>query len=161
MSIEEDDDPWARSPSLVPDSFALPAPPQSEVFLLEPLDLRHNAADYQAWTSSVAHIRATPGFAGQTWPNPALSLEDNAVDLARHARHFARRIGFTYTVLGPESGDVIGCVYLYPARDEAHDVDVRSWVRADQGELDIPLHDLVLQWVTDAWPFRTPAYAAR
>ena len=28
------------------------------------------------------------------------------------------RRGFTYTVLDPESRDVIGCLYIYPSKDE-------------------------------------------
>ncbi len=43
-----------------------------------------------------------------------MSLEENLVDLERHARDFVDRTGFTYTVLDPDD-DVIGCVYLYPA----------------------------------------------
>jgi len=35
----------------------------------------------------------------------------NLGDLERHARDFAERRGFTYTVLG--AGEVIGCVYIY------------------------------------------------
>ena len=71
--------------------------------MIEPLDVRHNLADHAAWTSSIAHIRATPGFAGRTWPDAPMSLEENAGDLARHARDFADRTGFTYTVLDPAS----------------------------------------------------------
>ena len=50
-----------------------------------------------------------------------MSLDENLVDLERHARDFAERGGFTYSVLDPE-GDVIGCVYIYPAETTTHDV---------------------------------------
>lgn len=36
------------------------------------------------------------------------------------------RKGFTFTVLDPVGGDVIGCVYLYPAEREGFDVSVQS-----------------------------------
>jgi hypothetical protein len=147
--------------SLVPDDFAVPAGLRSELFVIEPLDVRHNLADHAAWTSSIAHIRATPGFAGRTWPDARMSLEENAGDLARHARDFANRTGFTYTVLDPASGDVIGCVYFYPPRRSGYDIDVRSWVRADHAALDKPLHDLVRSWLAEAWPFHKPDYAER
>ena len=101
-----------------------------------------------------------PWPAGHTWPAP-MSLEENAADLVKHAQDFADRTGFTYTVLDPASGDVIGCVYLYPPRRSGYDVDVRSWVRADHAGLDKPLHDLVRQWLADAWPFQRPDYAER
>jgi hypothetical protein len=150
-----------NSSSLVPDDFAVPAGLRSELFVIEPLDVRHNLADYAAWTSSIDHIRATPGFAGRTWPDASMSLEENAADLARHAADFADRTGFAYTVLDPASGDVIGCVYIYPPRRSGYDVDVRSWVRADHAALDKPLHDLVRRWLAEAWPFQKPDYAER
>lgn len=145
---------------LVPQGFAVPAGFRNELFVLEPLGVQHNVADHAAWTSSIEHIKATPGFAGHGWPKP-MSLEENAADLARHAQDFADRTGFTYTVLDPASGDVIGCVYFYPPRRNGYDVDVSSWVRADHAGLDKPLHDLVRQWLADAWPFQNPDYAER
>jgi len=145
---------------LVPEGFAVPAGFRNELFVLEPLGVQHNVADHAAWTSSIEHIRATPGFAGHSWPVP-MSLEENAADLIKHAQDFADRNGFTYTVLDPASGDVIGCVYLYPPRRSGYDVDVRSWVRADHAGLDKPLHDLIRQWLADAWPFQEPDYAER
>lgn len=145
---------------LVPEGFAIPAGFRNELFVLEPLGVQHNVADHAAWTSSIEHIRATPGFAGHSWPVP-MSLEENAADLIKHAQDFADRTGFTYTVLDPAPGDVIGCVYLYPPRRSGYDVDVRSWVRADHAGLDKPLHDLVRQWLADAWPFQEPDYAER
>jgi len=39
--------------------------------------------------------------------------------------------------------------------------DVRSWVRADRADLDVPLHDAVAFWLTDAWPFEAVSYAQR
>jgi hypothetical protein len=150
-----------NSSSLVPGDFTVPAGLRSELFVIEPLDVRHNLADHVAWTSSIDHIRATPGFAGRTWPDASMSLEENAADLARHAHDFADRTGFAYTVLDPASGDVIGCVYFYPPRRSGYDVDVRSWVRADHAALDKPLHDLVRRWLAEAWPFQKPDYAER
>lgn len=146
---------------LVPEDFAVPTGITSDLFVLEPLDVRHNEADYAAWTSSVDHIRATPGFAGRTWPDPDMPLATNFADLDQHAKDFAARTGFTYTVLDPASGEVIGCVYLYPSRRAGYDVDVRSWVRADRAYLDKPLHGLVCRWLSEAWPFRVPDYAER
>jgi hypothetical protein len=145
---------------LVPGDFAVPDGFRSELFVLEPLGVQHNVADHAAWMSSIEHIRASPGFAGRTWPAP-MSLEENAADLVKHAQDFADRTGFTYTVLDPASGDVIGCVYFYPPRRSGYDVDVRSWVRADHAGLDKPLHDLVREWLAGAWPFRQPDYAER
>jgi len=147
-------------PPFVPDDFAVPRELVTDEFRLEPLGPRHNAGDYEAWTSSMEHIGATPGFAGWGWPKP-MTPDDNLGDLRRHAQDFAARSGFTYTVLG--GGDrIVGCVYIYPTEDRAPGAaDVRSWVRADRAELDVPLHDAVSAWLAESWPFTEVRYADR
>ena len=146
---------------LVPADFTVPAGLATELFVLEPLDFRHNESDYAAWTSSIAHIKATPGFGGRTWLDLDLSLADNAADIGRHVTQFADRARFAYTVLDPGSAEVIGCLYIGSSDREGHDADVRSWTRADRAHLDRPLYDAVSRWLSDAWPFRHPDYAAR
>jgi hypothetical protein len=150
----------------VPVDFAVPGGLTAAEFRLEPLGPRHNAADYAAWTASIDHILATPGFDGTGWPHP-MTLADNLRDLERHAQDFAERRGFTYTVLSADTGDVIGCVYIYPPRDNLtrHAGDprahVRSWVRADHAGLDPVLYHAVLAWLERDWPFSATGYAPR
>jgi len=132
---------------------------------LEPLGPEHADADYAAWTSSVPHIRASPGWAGSSWPRP-MTWQHNHDDLVRHRADFDARTGFAYTVLDTGSGEVVGCVYLYPLSapsgggfDGAVDaepgvVDLRLWSRADRAGLDGPLALAVLAWVEAAWPFQ-------
>jgi hypothetical protein len=147
--------------AFVPADFAVPRELIAPPFRLEPLGPRHNSADYAAWTSSIEHIRATPGFAGRDWPDPGMSPEDNLADLERHADDFARRAGFTYTVVEIASGEIIGCVYIYPARGEDHDADARSWVRASRASLDRALYEAVIGWLSAAWPFQSVNYQSR
>jgi hypothetical protein len=152
----------------VPDDFAVPNGLIAGEFRLTPLGPQHNEADYAAWTSSIDHIRATPGFPDGSWPRE-MSLSDNLRDLERHAQDFAERRGFTYTVLSTGTGDVIGCVYIYPAsRHEPSGgaegrprASVQSWVRADRAALDPVLHDAVLAWLQRDWPFDSSEYAPR
>jgi hypothetical protein len=153
----------------VPEDFAVPDGLIAGEFRLAPLGPRHNQADYAAWTASIDHIRGTPGFSDGTWPHE-MTLDDNLGDLERHTQDFARRRGFTYTVLSTGTGDVIGCVYIYPA-SSGHEpggaaggtrhASVRSWVRADHAELDQVLYDAVLAWMERGWPFDSVEYAPR
>lgn len=142
------------SDEFVPDTFDPPTSLVRDRFRLEPLGPQHNEADHAAWMSSIEHIRATPGFADGGWP-PAdgMTLEANLSDLQRHADDFVNRSGFTFTVLDPSDGDVIGCVYLYPSRSDDRDVTVHSWVRADRASLDVPLADAVAHWLATDWPW--------
>jgi hypothetical protein len=146
----------------VPAGFAVPAGLHAGEFRLEPLGPQHNDADYAAWTSSTDHIRATPGFAEWDWPHP-MPLDANRRDLERHAADFADRSGFTYTVLDAGSGQVIGCVYIYPPRGgtPAGQAVVRSWVRADRAALDPVLYRAVAAWLERDWPFTSVEYAPR
>jgi RimJ/RimL family protein N-acetyltransferase len=127
-------------------------------FLLEPLGPEHNEDDYDAWSSSIEHIRATPGYADGRWPRP-MTLEENRADLERHARDFATRSGFTYTVLDPSDRRVIGCVYIYPDTKGDDDAIVLSWVRATHADSDAALRELVSRWLDEAWPFERISYA--
>jgi hypothetical protein len=143
------------SEDFVPVDFDPPTALVTDRFRLEPLGPQHNEADHAAWTSSIEHIRSTPGYRDGRWP-PAegMTLERNLADLRRHADDFARRAGFTFTVLDPaDDTDVIGCVYVYPSRDEDWDVTVQSWVRVDRADLDVPLADAVAQWLSTDWPW--------
>jgi len=141
----------------VPADFEPPSGLEAESFRLEPLGAEHNERDHAAWSSSIEHILASPGYGpGSRWPRP-MSLDKNLADLERHARDFADRTGFTYTVLDP-GGDVVGCVYIYPARNDAHDVHVQSWVRESRAELDAPLRQAVADWLLGGWPFERPLY---
>jgi len=151
----------------VPEDFAVPDGLIAGEFRLAPLGPEHNEAAYAAWTASIDHIRATPGFHDRGWPQE-MSLNDNLRDLERHAQDFAERRGFTYTVLSTGTGDVIGCVYIYPASgrvpgggERRRPASVRSWVRADCAALDPVLCDTVLAWLERDWPFDSIEYAAR
>jgi hypothetical protein len=145
----------------VPDDFDPPRGLSEARFRLEPLGPQHNDADYVAWTSSMAHIRDTPGFTTGRWPRE-MTLDQNRDDLLRHERDFETRTGFTYTVLAGEA-DVVGCVYIYPPvpHPEPGAAHVDSWVRADRAELDAPLYRAVSDWLDRDWPFRRVDYPAR
>jgi hypothetical protein len=140
--------------------FAVPHALATQQFRLEPLGPEHNDSDHEAWSSSVEHIHRTPGWETSSWPDDR-SKEDNLRDLQGHADDFEKRAGFTYTVLDPATGDVIGCVYIYPDKDDRQAARVTSWVRASRAELDVELWRAVTDWLEDEWPFDRVTYAAR
>ena len=143
---------------LVPPDFEVPPGFAGPGFSLEPLGPHHNERDHVAWMSSNDHIRATPGFESWAWPEP-MSLEENLSDLGGHAAHFRDRVGFTYSIV--DGGEVMGCLYIYPARDQEHDAEVRSWVRVSRANMDAVVWESVSAWLREVWPFQNPLYAAR
>jgi hypothetical protein len=144
--------------TFVPAGFDPPVQLTIGAFRLEPLGPEHNDRDYAAWTSSTEYIRSQPSLADWSWPHE-MSLAENLGDLEHHARDFAARKGFTYTVLDADD-DVVGCVYVYPADDGVHDALVRSWLRQSVEADEAAFRQAVTGWLTsDAWPFRHPLYA--
>lgn len=143
--------------AFVPTDFDPPRAFTAAGLHLQPLGPEHNESDYAAWSSSMDHIRRSPGYPDGSWPRE-MSLEENRADLERHARDFAERKGFTFTVLDG-AGDVVGCVYVYPARDGTHDAVVKSWVREADAPIDETFRRAIADWITsDAWPFERPLY---
>ena len=65
---------------VVPPALWYLADSTAEPFRLEPLGPQHNVADFSAWTASIDHIQATPGFTGSGWPH-SMGLADNLRDL--------------------------------------------------------------------------------
>lgn len=141
----------------MPAGFEPPITCAAGSFRLEPLGPQHNERDYAAWSSSIEHIRRSPGYPDGSWPRE-MTLDENLADLERHAGDFAGRRGFTFTVLDA-SEDVVGCVYVYPAGDGIHDAVVQSWVRESEAAHDDAFRRAIADWVTsDAWPFQRPLY---
>jgi RimJ/RimL family protein N-acetyltransferase len=149
-----------RVDEFVPPDFDVPLGLETPQFVLEPLGPEHHEQDYDAWTSSMDHIAATPGWPESRWPRE-MTPDENRADLQRHADDFRNRKGFTYTVLDPASHDVVGCVYIYPLREGDEDASAQSWVRASRAELDVPLWRAVSDWLAADWPFGRVRYAPR
>src|SRR5260370_34756506 len=60
----------------VPANFEPPQGFATDQCAREPLGPKHNEGDYAAWSSSIDHIRSTPGFDQGTWPRE-MTLEEN------------------------------------------------------------------------------------
>ena len=85
--------------TFVPERFVAPAGLATAGFVLEPLGPQHNDSDYDAWTSSMEHIRSTPGYPDGSWPRRPMTLDQNRGDLERHQRDFEGS-----AIKEPESG---------------------------------------------------------
>ncbi|HEX6221940.1 MAG TPA: N-acetyltransferase [Acidimicrobiia bacterium] len=141
----------------VPERFQPPTFFEGPGFHLEPLGPAHNERDYEAWSSSMEHIRSTPGDWSK-WPRP-MTLDRNLGDLEEHALEFERREAFTYSIL--DGGDVIGCLYIYPDEDGPTDAYVSSWVTENRADMDTVVWRAVSDWLRRDWPFRDFRYATR
>lgn len=150
-------------PRLVPDDFDVPVTFEHPRFRLRMLTVNDLVRDYDAVMSSVDHLRSTYSQeGGSDWP-AGLSLEDDLVDLGWHQREFTLRVSFAYTMMTPDESRCLGCVYIMPTLKRDHDAKVTMWVRADELDsgLDDALYTTVRDWITTAWPFRSPAFPGR
>jgi hypothetical protein len=76
----------------VPRDFDVPRRLETPQFVLEPLRPEDNEHDYDAWTSSMDHIAATPAWGDGRWPRE-MTPDENRADLQRHADDFRKRTG--------------------------------------------------------------------
>lgn len=123
---------------------------EGQGFRMEPLGPQHNERDHAAWMSSIEHIKALPAFAESSWPT-SMTLDQNLSDLEGHARDFATRQGFTYSVL--DGDEVIGCVYIYPSSEPVHDADMKWWVTEARAEMGSVIGPALASWLEAEWPF--------
>ena len=148
---------------LVPDDFVVPEVLEHPRFRLRMLSVNDLVKDYDAVMSSVAHLRTTfSRESGGSWPE-GLTIEEDLVDLGWHQREFTRRSSFAYTMMTPDEGRCLGCVYIMPTRRRGHDCKVEMWVRADElaSGLDEALYRTVRAWIAETWPFANPAFPGR
>ena len=136
----------------LPPHFRVPLPPPHAEFAFEVLGPEHNESDLAAWSSSIEHIRRSPGWEDATWPARVYSPAENLADLTEHRDHHDRRLDLAWTVLDPASRDLIGCVYLKPPSGAGRPAVAKSWVRADRAALDRVLRAHLAPWWRAAWP---------
>jgi hypothetical protein len=142
----------------VPVDFVVPLRLETPQFRLEPLGPEHNDADYRAWSSSMEHIHATPG-----WEKSFLAARDDPGGEPGRPATACGRLreppGFTYTVLEP-GGDVVGCVYIYPPRMTATTCRWSHGSSEPRRPRRAPLAGGQRLACTE-WPFEKVDYAAR
>ena len=146
---------------LVPDRFEVPERVEGPGFVIVPLTPDLLPKDYEAYMSSVAHLKGhlQPG---STWPEGA-SLGDAIVDLCWVEQERRYRSSFAYAAMTPDESMELGCVYVYPTLKTGFDAEVNLWVRQsayDEGFDDV-LYRFAKRWVAESWPFRSVAFPGR
>ena len=152
-------DPTAHAP-FVPAGFVVPERLETAEFRLRMLTVRDVIADYEAVTTSAAHLKTV--FPGGGWPD-GLTLEQNLIDLGWHQKEFQRRSSFAYTVVDPSERRVLGCVYIDPTRQPGCDAEATLWARQSElaTGLETRLVTAVRDWLARLWPFQRVAYPGR
>ena len=146
---------------IVPADFEVPQVLETARMRLRPLSIDHAVKDYDAVMTSEQRLRNVYDPGGE-WPR-GLTLEQNIIELGWHQTEFQLRTSFAYTVLSPDESEVLGCMYVYPARKQGYDVEITMWVRQSRVAegLDQHLFETVERWISDCWPFTNPAYPGR
>ena len=127
---------------------AVPEPLKTTRFVLEPLDERHTALDFEALMSCRGRLREELEWGH--WPPDDFTLESNRADLRRHHDEFTRGEAFAYTVLTPDRARCLGCIYVERC-PEVGGAQLAFWVIDDAIDLEAALVTDVLQWVHSAW----------
>lgn len=145
--------------TLVPPDFAVPETLETERFRMRMLTINDLDKDFEAVTSSVAHLQ-------KVWRNDwpvGLTREQNLVDLGWHQKEFQRRTSFAYTVVEPDESRVLGCVYIYPSRKRGFDAEVYFWARESElaNGLETELGEALRCWFEYHWPFARVAFPGK
>ena len=146
---------------LVRDDFKVPFEKNAGSFRLRQLGVRDLALDYEAYMSSVDHLKGWHQ-PERKWPE-GCTLEDALIDLGWCEQEARNRSGFTYAVLNPEETRELGCVYVYGTFKKGYDAQVNLWVRKDEYDkgFDEELFAFVKNWIAKEWPFKRVAYPKR
>ncbi len=154
--------PALNAQEFVPADFSVPRLHETDDFRIRPLTVNDLIKDYDAVMTSLQHLRGVFG-PESPWPTDTMSLTRNSADLSRHQDEFQRRSSFTYAVMSPDEELELGCIYLFPSKKREYDAVAYYWVRASAYEQGLePLLGQVLdEWLTDTWPFKSVAFPGR
>ncbi len=145
---------------LVPDSFQVPREYKGVSYKLVPLGPDVAQLDYDAYMSSIEHIRSVMGG---KWPRPDLTMEDQAKDMAGEKAQWDARKSFPYAVLTPDGKKELGCFYIRPSGKQGYDAVATLWTTkeaADRG-FDKQLYSEMKSWLAATWPFTKVAWPGR
>ncbi len=148
---------------LVPAKFEIPESIDSNRFRLVPLHLNMDsiAKHYEAYTSSVDHLKGTFGPDDQ-WPENS-NFEEAIVDVGYFHFYWHTRSTFVYSIRHPDDSHDLGCIYVAPTHKSGYQAEIYIWVREGELEsnLDEELFEFTQNWINDEWPFERVAWPGR
>lgn len=153
--------PVACFAQLVPATFQVPRTYVTKTYKLVPLGPGLEKQDYDAYMSSIDHLRST--FSGGGWPHAGLTMEEALKDVQGEKARFDARKSFTYAVLTPDGSKELGCLYIKPSPKQGYDATATIWVTKamyDAG-FEATLVKDMKQWLRAAWPFEKIAWPKR
>ena len=146
---------------LIPHSHPIPAGIEHERFRLRAITVNDLVRDYDAVMSSAERLRERFPLWG--WPDPAMTMEEDLIDLGWHQKEAQLRRSFNYAVMSPDESRLLGCVYVDPPEKQGADAEAYLWVRADEedGDLEQVLEAAVRRWLSSDWPFENVRWPGR
>lgn len=152
--------PVAALAQFVPDTFTVPRQFTAKTYKLVPLGPEVARLDYDAYMSSIEHIRSKMGG---KWPSPNLTMEDQAKDMAGEKAQWDSRKSFPFAVLTPDGSKELGCFYIRPSAKEGFDAAATMWTTKDafdKGFEEVLYRDMKA-WLAKEWPFAKVAWPGR
>lgn len=150
--------------SFYPSDRQVPDFLETAEYVLRPLSPAHVQVDYEAVMGSREMLQF---WSGSDWPREGFTLGENLDDLTWHYQEHLERKAFTYTVLDPEQGTCLGCLYIRQLNElassnpeELREIGqdaamARFWVRTSRsaGDLEQRLLQTLKEWFEQDWQF--------
>lgn len=145
----------------VPATFVVPRTYSAKSYKLVPLGPDLVKVDYDAYMSSIEHIRST--FGSGRWPTPGITMADAMKDMQEEKARFDNRLSFAYAVVTQDGKKELGSFYLRPSPKQGYDAMASLWVTKEQFDqgLDQRLVEDMKKWIRTAWPFQKVAWPRR
>lgn len=128
---------------------------RSERVNIEPIAPRITDLDYEAYMSSIEHIRRSYGTGH--FPNSNITLDEASLDTHECWNHFGRGTAFLYAALTPQRDQELGCVYLLPPAHDQNPFEtlLHLWVIESELASDLDQHLLAIMtsWIAKEWDF--------
>lgn len=154
---------WGEAPTaaFVSADYVVPKEWKTSRYKLAPLSPAIVREDYEAYMSSIEHLRQT--FSDGKWPSPGITMEEAMKDMQNEESRFVARKSFAYGVLTLDGKKELGSVYVRPSRKQGYDAVVTMWVTKEMFDrgFETQLYQDVKKWVATAWPFHKVAYPGK